>query len=192
MGEEVRLKSPSLIFITHGHGDHFFGAGPTRAAFPEAQLVTLSPQVVDEARGQTEPQGMGIWNAWFEGQFDEHPAVPTALTSGELEIEGHAVHVSVAGQGDGVLAAIVHVPGIATVCSGDVLYPWVAVSAVSVWRAASPSKSSPAGTAGVTSDANRAASLTAVTAARQRSRCLDMIGICGRRGERKRLWVGAD
>jgi glyoxylase-like metal-dependent hydrolase (beta-lactamase superfamily II) len=115
-------KNPSLIFITHGHADHFFGAGPTLNAFPEAQLVTMSPQSVDEARWQTGPAGLDIWNAWFEGQFDEHPAVPTALPSGELEIEGHAVHVSVAGQGDGVLAAILHVPDIATVCSGDVLY----------------------------------------------------------------------
>src|SRR5882724_7133918 len=36
-------KSPSTVFITHGHGDHFFGAGPTLAAYPDAQLVTLSP-----------------------------------------------------------------------------------------------------------------------------------------------------
>jgi glyoxylase-like metal-dependent hydrolase (beta-lactamase superfamily II) len=115
-------KSPSHVFITHGHGDHFFGAGPTLAGFPDAQLVTMSSQVAAEARGQTEPQGIGVWNSWFEGQFDEHPAVPTALTSGDLEIEGHAVQLSVAGQADGVLAAIVHVPDIATVCSGDVVY----------------------------------------------------------------------
>jgi glyoxylase-like metal-dependent hydrolase (beta-lactamase superfamily II) len=27
-------KSPSLVFVTHGHGDHYFGAGPTLEAFP--------------------------------------------------------------------------------------------------------------------------------------------------------------
>jgi glyoxylase-like metal-dependent hydrolase (beta-lactamase superfamily II) len=115
-------KSPSLVFITHGHGDHFFGAGPTLAAFPDARLVTASQQVADEAQGQISPQGLAIWNGWFAGQFDENAAVPTSLPSGELEIEGHAVQVSVAGGGDGALAAIVHVPDIATVCSGEVLY----------------------------------------------------------------------
>ncbi len=115
-------KSLSRIFITHGHGDHFFGAGPTLAAFPDAQLVTMSSEVADEARAQTAPEGLAVWNSWFEGQFDVDAAVPTALPSGELEIEGHSVHVSVAGQGDGVLGAILHVPEIATVCSGDVLY----------------------------------------------------------------------
>jgi glyoxylase-like metal-dependent hydrolase (beta-lactamase superfamily II) len=115
-------RSPSVIFITHGHADHFFGAGPTLTAFPNAQLLTLSPQAVDDARSQTEPQGLGVWNAWFEGQLDESPAVPAALSSGDLEIEGRAVHVSIAGPADGVLASIVHVPDIATVCSGDVVY----------------------------------------------------------------------
>jgi glyoxylase-like metal-dependent hydrolase (beta-lactamase superfamily II) len=115
-------KTPSHVFITHGHGDHFFGAGPTLAAFPDAQLVTSEQQVADEAQGQIGPQGLAIWNSWFEGQFDVQPAVPTPLPSGELEIEGHAVQFSVVGQADGVLAAIVHVPEIATVCSGDVVY----------------------------------------------------------------------
>jgi glyoxylase-like metal-dependent hydrolase (beta-lactamase superfamily II) len=115
-------KSPSHIFITHGHGDHFFGAGPTLAAFPNARLVTLSPHFADEAAGQVGPPGMAVWNGWFAGQFDGNPAVPAALSSGELEIEGHAVRVSLAGQADGPLGAVVHVPQLATVCSGDVLY----------------------------------------------------------------------
>ena len=43
------------IFITHGHADHFFGAGPVLDAFPAAQLVACDQQVVDEARGSTIP-----------------------------------------------------------------------------------------------------------------------------------------
>jgi hypothetical protein len=78
--------------------------------------------VADEAGQQVVPEGLAVWNSWFEGQFDENATVPAALVSGDLEIEGHPVKVSLAGQGDGVLAAILHVPDLEMVCSGDVLY----------------------------------------------------------------------
>src|SRR5690348_2739709 len=41
---------PRAIFVTHGHADHFFGAGPVRQAFPDAALLACDQQVVDEAR----------------------------------------------------------------------------------------------------------------------------------------------
>ena len=114
-------KSPSLVFITHGHGDHFFGAGPTLAAFPDALLASM-PEVAEEAAAQVVPEGVAVWNSWFVGQFDENAAVPAALRSADLEIDGREVRVSLAGQGDGVLGAILHVPDEELVCSGDILY----------------------------------------------------------------------
>jgi glyoxylase-like metal-dependent hydrolase (beta-lactamase superfamily II) len=44
------------IFVTHGHADHFFGAVPILAAFPEAQLIASEQQVVDEATKNTRPE----------------------------------------------------------------------------------------------------------------------------------------
>jgi glyoxylase-like metal-dependent hydrolase (beta-lactamase superfamily II) len=114
-------KSPSLVLITHGHGDHFFGAGQTLAAFPDARLASVS-QVAEEAGAQVVPEGLAVWNSWFEGQFDKNAAVPSALDSGDLDLEGHPLQVSVAGPADGVLGAILHVPEARMVCSGDVLY----------------------------------------------------------------------
>ncbi|WP_327686015.1 MBL fold metallo-hydrolase [Streptomyces sp. NBC_00467] len=42
-------KNLTTVYITHQYLDHFFGAGPTPAAFPQAQLVSL-PEVVSEAQ----------------------------------------------------------------------------------------------------------------------------------------------
>ena len=89
-------KRPRAIFVTHGHADHFFGAGPVLDAYPGAQLMACDQQVVDEARGQT--------------------------SSKEFDLEGHPLLFRTIGGADGVLATIVHVPDMQAICSGDIVY----------------------------------------------------------------------
>jgi len=115
-------KRPRAIFVTHGHGDHFFGAGPVLDAFPDAQLIACDQQVVDEARGQTTPKAMASWNARFAGQFSQSPAVPALASSPEIDLDGHPLLFRTIGGADGALATIVHVPDLAAICSGDIAY----------------------------------------------------------------------
>jgi glyoxylase-like metal-dependent hydrolase (beta-lactamase superfamily II) len=115
-------KRPRAIFVTHGHGDHFFGAGPVLDAFPDAQLTACDQQVVDQARAQTTPGAIASWNSRFAGQFSQSPAVPTLASSQELDLEGHPLLFRKIGGADGVLATIVHVPEMHAICSGDIAY----------------------------------------------------------------------
>jgi glyoxylase-like metal-dependent hydrolase (beta-lactamase superfamily II) len=115
-------KRPQAIFVTHGHADHFFGAGQVLDTFPDARLVACDQQVVDDARGQTSPRAMASWNSRFPGQLSQSPAVPALTESPEFDLEGHSIQFRTIGSADGVLATIVHVPDIQTVCSGDVAY----------------------------------------------------------------------
>src|SRR5215471_21728167 len=103
-------KRPRAIFVTHGHGDHFFGAGPVLDAFPTAGLIACDQQVVDQARGQTTPQAIASWNTRFAGQFSQSPTVPALAGSPEFDLEGHPLQFRRIGGADGVLATIVHVP----------------------------------------------------------------------------------
>jgi glyoxylase-like metal-dependent hydrolase (beta-lactamase superfamily II) len=115
-------KRPNTIFVTHGHADHFFGAGPVLDAFPDAQLTACDQQVVDEARSQTTPEVMASWNSRFPGQLSQTPAVPVVTSSLEFDLEGHRLQFHTIGRADGALGTIVHVPDMRAVCSGDIVY----------------------------------------------------------------------
>ena len=114
-----RLKA---IVVTHGHGDHFFGAGPVLDAFPDARLIAGDPQVVEEARGATSPRGLAIWNSYFAGQYSQSPAVPALHRSPQFDLDGRPLLFRRIGAADGVLATIVHVPELRVICSGDIAY----------------------------------------------------------------------
>jgi glyoxylase-like metal-dependent hydrolase (beta-lactamase superfamily II) len=115
-------KRPHAVFVTHGHFDHFFGAGPVLDDFPDAQLMACDQQVVDEARRQTTPEAMAHLNSWFAGQFSPSPAVPTLTSGQEYDLEGHPVLFRRIGGADGALATIVYVPELEAICSGDIVY----------------------------------------------------------------------
>lgn len=115
-------KNLTSIVITHGHGDHFFGAGPVLAAFPEARLLALNNTVVDEGRMHLQPEIQQNWIGWFGDRFDQNAAVPQPLGSDALAVEEHSVHLIEVGGADGALGTVVHIPELDTVCAGDAVY----------------------------------------------------------------------
>ena len=114
-------KNLTTIYITHGHGDHFFGLNTILAAFPKARAVTAAA-VVPEAQGQVSPQLMQFWNAVFPGQIPERPIVPDALDGNAIDLEGHEVRILSVGQSDTGVSTVVHVPSLDAVVAGDVAY----------------------------------------------------------------------
>jgi len=114
-------KNLTTIYITHGHGDHFFGLNTILAAFPNARAVT-APAVVPEAQGQLSPGLMQFWNAVFPGQIPGHPIVPEALEGDVIDLEGHELRIITVGQSDTGVSTIVHIPSLDAVIAGDVAY----------------------------------------------------------------------
>jgi glyoxylase-like metal-dependent hydrolase (beta-lactamase superfamily II) len=114
-------KNLTTIYITHGHGDHFFGLNTILGAFPGARAVTAAA-VVPEAQGQLSPDFMQFWNAILPGQIPLHPIVPGALDGDEIDLEGHELRIITVGQSDTAPSTIVHIPGLDAVIAGDVAY----------------------------------------------------------------------
>jgi glyoxylase-like metal-dependent hydrolase (beta-lactamase superfamily II) len=114
-------KNLTEVYITHAHGDHFFGLKTVLDRFPKARAVALA-ELVPLLAEQVTPGWMQIWNSFFPDQLFEEPAVPVGLDKPELEVEGHALHVLKLGQSDVADSTAVHVPDLGTLLPGDVIY----------------------------------------------------------------------
>src|ERR1700726_707041 len=64
-------KNLTTIYITHGHGDHFFGVGALLDRFPRARAVAM-PDVVKVMRQQASPEYVAsFWGPRFPGQIPD-------------------------------------------------------------------------------------------------------------------------
>jgi len=126
---EATGKNLTTIYITHGHGDHFFGLNTILDAFPVARAVTAAA-VEPETQGQLSPDYLQFWTTTFPGQISAHPGVPGALDGDVIDLEGHQLRVIAVAQADTAPSTIVYIPDLDAVIAGDVAYngihPWLA------------------------------------------------------------------
>src|SRR5437588_3381575 len=82
-------KNLTTIYLTHSHGDHFFGIGLLKHRFPHARAVA-GPDIVEAMRRELGPPYLKLfWNSRFPGQLPEQLAVAEALEGNTSELEGH-------------------------------------------------------------------------------------------------------
>ena len=110
----------TTIYVTHGHADHWYGAGELVARFPEARLVATPPvlEYIHQAADVEAQQ----WATMFGDRVAKPTAVPEALNGLTLELEDYELRVVEVGQGDIRPSTVVHIPAIDAVVAGDVVY----------------------------------------------------------------------
>lgn len=117
---EALDRTLTTIFITHGHADHYFGAGMLAQRFPDVRVVATPDVVADiAARGDEQEKAFTAW-------FGDELALPTTLPDplGELAImiEGHRLEVIAVDQADIAPTAALHIPPLNAVIAGDLAY----------------------------------------------------------------------
>jgi glyoxylase-like metal-dependent hydrolase (beta-lactamase superfamily II) len=115
-------KNLTAVYVTHGHGDHFFGLGMILDRFPEARGLA-TPAVVEYMRGQIQPDAVGsFWERLFPGQLPGRLDIAEPLEEPAFYLEGHALVAVDLGHTDTQHTTCLHVPDIGLVVAGDAVY----------------------------------------------------------------------
>jgi glyoxylase-like metal-dependent hydrolase (beta-lactamase superfamily II) len=118
----ARGKNLTTIYITHGHGDHWFGVGTVLERFPNAKVVTTT-NAVKVMRENASPEALaGVWKVAFPGQIPDRLVIAEDLKGNVIDLEGHRLFPVELGHTDTDDTTCLNVPSIGLVVAGDAAY----------------------------------------------------------------------
>ena len=118
----ARRKNLTTIYVTHGHGDHFFGLGMVLDRFSGAKAVAR-PDVIKVMRRQASPESLAnFWSPRYPGQIPDRLVIADELRGNVIELEGRELVVVELGHTDTDATTCLHVPSIGLVVAGDAAY----------------------------------------------------------------------
>ncbi|MFI9645714.1 MBL fold metallo-hydrolase [Streptomyces sp. NPDC052040] len=113
-------KRLAYIYITHGHGDHWFGTAELVKRFSGAKVYATPGTIgVMERAVQTRQQ---MFDDYFPGQIPESPVLAEPIPAEGICLEGHPVRPMEVGHTDTDETTVLHVPSIGLVVAGDAVY----------------------------------------------------------------------
>jgi glyoxylase-like metal-dependent hydrolase (beta-lactamase superfamily II) len=142
LGDWVASKGRNLsdIFITHGHGDHWFAAGVLAERF--GARIVASAGTIEQMRFNAAARPL-LWDKVYTG-IPPTPVTAVTVPDNRFALEGHELVIVEVGDTDSADTTVLHVPDLELVVAGDVIYNgvhmYLAQSAIvggfGPWRAA--------------------------------------------------------
>lgn len=118
----AKRKNLTTIYITHGHGDHWFGLGTLLERFPNARAVA-TPNTIKVMQGNASPEALdGAWKAGFPGQIPDRLVFADELDGNVIDLEGQELVAVELGHTDTDYTTCLNVPSIGLVVAGDAAY----------------------------------------------------------------------
>jgi glyoxylase-like metal-dependent hydrolase (beta-lactamase superfamily II) len=110
------------IYITHGHGDHWFGAIPLVHRFPGVTVLATEGTAKLMAEQNHSDFRAEFWDRVFPGQLPNGDVDVTVVDERGLELESAALLPIEAGHTDTDGTTMLHVPDMGLLVAGDVVY----------------------------------------------------------------------
>ncbi|GFN13814.1 hypothetical protein AtubIFM55763_000880 [Aspergillus tubingensis] len=115
-------KNLTTIYITHAHGDHFYGTSAILERFPDAKVVA-TPETVSGMTKAISPEGLdSFWRSRFPGQIPDKLVIATPLEQDHFMLENERLEVVRLGHTDTDDTTALWVPAIGLVVAGDAVY----------------------------------------------------------------------
>jgi glyoxylase-like metal-dependent hydrolase (beta-lactamase superfamily II) len=115
-------KTLKAIYVTHAHGDHFFGIKVLQDRFPNLKALA-TPDVVAKMKLQITPEKLNSrWRKLFPNQIPDPISIADRLEGNEIDLEGSKLVVVRVGHTDTDDTTCLHVPSIGLVVAGDAVY----------------------------------------------------------------------
>jgi glyoxylase-like metal-dependent hydrolase (beta-lactamase superfamily II) len=115
-------KNLTTIYVTHAHGDHFFGLKLLLDRFPNAKAFATASTVA-AMQNQIKPDFIkSFWEPRFPSQIPSQLVAPEILEGDALYLEGEKLSVVELGHTDTAHTTALYVPSIGLVVSGDAVY----------------------------------------------------------------------
>lgn len=113
-------KRLRTIYITHGHGDHWFGTAQLLERFPDVTVYATEGTIkLMHAQVESRPQ---FWDALFPDLIGATPVLAQPVPADGFELEGHRLLPIEVGHTDTDDTTVLHVPDLGLVVAGDVVY----------------------------------------------------------------------
>ena len=120
LGDWVGAKDRNVIdiFITHGHGDHWFAAGLLAERF--GARVVASAGTIEQMQVSVALRP-SLWDKAYPG-IPPAPITAVTVPNNRFTLEGHDLVIVEVGHSDTDDTTVLHVPDLELVVAGDVIY----------------------------------------------------------------------
>jgi glyoxylase-like metal-dependent hydrolase (beta-lactamase superfamily II) len=120
LGDWVAGRGRNLtdIFVTHGHGDHWFAAGLLAERFGARLVATTGTIAQMHVNVATRPF---LWDKAFPG-IPATPVTAVTVPGNRFTLEGHELVIVEVGDTDSEDTSVLHVPDLGLVVAGDAIY----------------------------------------------------------------------